>query len=654
MTTIRAFVGHSFEDEDVPVVSKFLRYFEQLSKLNQNFTWQNAEPAEPKLLTTKVRQLFVDKNLFIGICTKREAVVSRDALSYVTFRHGYMKARKEEFQWKTSDWIIQEIGLAIGRGMEIILLIEEGARPPGGLQGDLEYIPFTRDAIGESFQKIAEMITSLTPKNTALSLAEPESRSPPEEKSDPSSANNDWITPKPEWTLDDYQFGFFHCIFKDRQDDANQINDAFLSSTINSEEATKIRWEAYKEYISIMFDKGGDLQRLKRMAESNLQDADINYYLARILDKYERHEEAAIAFTKAATEESNKSLAVNYFGEAARAYQKAGKIEAVEKIVNRLKELANENGLEVESLNSQRQLAELTNSNELLIATMERLLATDPTNHDLRFKLAYKYSELEIDNLSMFHYLKIPQESRSAASWNNLGVAFDKNSLQAKSVAAYRKAENMDETLAMSNLANKYLTAGFLDEAKQLCEKALALPNSHKNVATTLASIKEVPEKERESSESLLKKAKPISEYYIDLGHAATKGVWPYAVAKWQSPDCVLTPKREGSKMTATGSYIRENAGLRGLLFGAVGAENTAESQIYSVTYTGSIEGHAFIGHVVRNIEGEEPKLSSLVGASKEEIKCLMILDDDEIEIRVLEQKGTDTPRFYKLTKILS
>jgi hypothetical protein len=59
--------------------------------------------------------------------------------------------------WKTSDWIIQEIGLAIGKKLDLILLLESEVQKPGGLQGDIEYIPFHRDYPARSFQKVLEM-----------------------------------------------------------------------------------------------------------------------------------------------------------------------------------------------------------------------------------------------------------------------------------------------------------------------------------------------------------------------------------------------------------------------------------------------------------------------------------------------------------------
>lgn len=75
MTEIRAFVGHSFDEGDAEIVRKFLQFFSQLSQSAVPLTWVHAEAAEPKLLAEKVLSLIADKNVFIGICTRREYVV---------------------------------------------------------------------------------------------------------------------------------------------------------------------------------------------------------------------------------------------------------------------------------------------------------------------------------------------------------------------------------------------------------------------------------------------------------------------------------------------------------------------------------------------------------------------------------------------------
>jgi len=138
MTQLNAFVGHSFTAGDHSVVEAFLKYFNQIKSMEIGFSWESAEPAEPKDLADKVFNLIKDTNLFIGICTRKEAVIDAVHLSRNKFRRKLLNGPEDRYSPKTSDWIIQEIGLAIGRGMELILLVESGLRQPGGLQGNLE------------------------------------------------------------------------------------------------------------------------------------------------------------------------------------------------------------------------------------------------------------------------------------------------------------------------------------------------------------------------------------------------------------------------------------------------------------------------------------------------------------------------------------
>jgi hypothetical protein len=72
MSQLKAFVGHSFMSEDDGVVRAFLKFFDQVKAMGIGFSWEHAEPAEPKVLADKVMRLIEDKNLFIGICTNKE------------------------------------------------------------------------------------------------------------------------------------------------------------------------------------------------------------------------------------------------------------------------------------------------------------------------------------------------------------------------------------------------------------------------------------------------------------------------------------------------------------------------------------------------------------------------------------------------------
>ncbi len=130
MEPINAFVGHSFADEDADVVGTILKYLSSITEVHPNFRWEHAESPEPKVVDAKVLARFADKNLFIGICTQRERVVQDNELTPPWYPRDSLAGKAAAFEWKTSDWIIQEIGLAIGRGLSVILLVENGIRSP--------------------------------------------------------------------------------------------------------------------------------------------------------------------------------------------------------------------------------------------------------------------------------------------------------------------------------------------------------------------------------------------------------------------------------------------------------------------------------------------------------------------------------------------
>ena len=49
--------------------------------------------------------------------------------------------------------------------MSIVIFLEEGVREPGGLYGSIEYIPFSRVNPQASFDKLLQMLLSLSPEN---------------------------------------------------------------------------------------------------------------------------------------------------------------------------------------------------------------------------------------------------------------------------------------------------------------------------------------------------------------------------------------------------------------------------------------------------------------------------------------------------------
>ena len=121
MPHLNAFVGHSFAKEDELVVKSLLKLLDSVKNVMTEFTWDHAEAAEPKVLSVKIREKMKGKNVFIGICTAREQTAHTvKSLRFITrwfLPKTQIAVNRASVEIKTADWIIQEIGYALGCNM---------------------------------------------------------------------------------------------------------------------------------------------------------------------------------------------------------------------------------------------------------------------------------------------------------------------------------------------------------------------------------------------------------------------------------------------------------------------------------------------------------------------------------------------------------
>jgi tetratricopeptide (TPR) repeat protein len=654
MSKLKAFVGHSFTSEDEPVVRAFLKFFDQVKDMDFGFSWQHAEPAEPKILAAKVMGLMEGKNLFIGICTKKEAVVALENLKRGILNKSILKAREEHFSWKTSDWIIQEIGLAKGRGMDLILIVENGLRQPGGLQGDLEYIPFDRGSPEKSFGKVLEMIRALMPRAAVLAGEGSDVRAAPEDKPRPEEKEGDeWYKPKPDWSRRKFEFPLMHTIAIDNEKAAKEIYEAYLGTEDGKVQENRESWEAFREYAHLIFGKGGKLARLQEMVKNHPKNSKIQRYLAKGYQEYAEHEKAAACFSAAAGMAADAESQLISYGDAAVAFarsdQKAGATDALQ----RMRVLAPkvEDGESV-LLKTVREIAERADDNDRIFGLTERLLQIHPEDSDARFRLALRYSEAGYHDLAMFHYLKIPHQERAAGTWNNLGVEFDHFDLESKSVRAYRKAEELGETLAMSNLAQKLIQGGFLEEAEKICERAVKIKDYHKNVGYAITRIKDLPDEEEKKEKEITTKATPVGEFYRDYGQALIQESMPDVVGIWDGKQCPLNVEIRNGKFQAEGTYEQETLrGLIGLALAGAGSAQPSKTTKYTIRYEGTMTGRTVKGSMLIEEVGKTKPTTSLLTIAEKTKDVLMIISDNLKEIRVYEKGASESERFYALVK---
>ena len=547
----------------------------------------------------------------------------------------------------------QEIGLAKGRSLELILLIESGLRRPGGLQGDVEYIPFDRTTPEKSFGKILDMITALSPKMPNIVSTTSDITSVPDEepRAPPPLDDKQWWVPKPKWVRHDYQVAYMVSIEFDVADaDPQSISNAYLASDDAGKGDNRNSWEAFCEWTRLRSAKGGSLLRLKELAAAHPHSSGVLNYLAQGFELYQDYAASALTYEAGAKVARDDRGRLQLLKLAAVAHARAGAREASSAVIAEMKTHLQTSGTgEIELLNALRGLVEIDKDNDASVVLMERIVDIDPSDTNARFDLAYKYSQMGNSDLALFHYLRIPTEERTAMTWNNIGVAFQNLELSAKSIDAFRRAEQMGETLAMSNIAEKLTTAGFLRETQQECDNALKKDRYHYNVVTTLARLKGMPDNENTKEGNLLENIKPMSEFYTKVGRAMSQPDLREISEYWKGPDCVLEVVMHGTEFAASGSYERRNPLASTLAFGP-GGKPIIEH--YQIEYRGTLlSGGVIKARVTRTRKGDTPAMNTLLSSGDNESSVIMMLTDNQNDIQVMETTKGARARFYALTR---
>jgi tetratricopeptide (TPR) repeat protein len=629
MRGLQAFVGHSFRDQDKSLISVFCEHFNNLAKANLGFTWDHAVEAEPSPLSDKVLAKIEGKNVFIGICTKNELAIGDNSVRPGFFRKNMRHATAQEFRWKTSDWIIQEIGLAVGRKMNIIIFLEENVREPGGLYGNIEYISFSRSNPQASFDKLLQMLVSISPKSTIASTADPE---PPASEQEMLAGNAELdLEPKPEWTKEKYYSAMVRVVIDENIDALERITSSYRASKY-SQGFGAAEWDGRIEWLRLIFTKKANFEKLKSIADEYSKSSRLRTYVARGYDELGEHEKAAEAFQIAASIAEDDADRARYDADAAIQYARAGQFARGLTIFENAKKIASSKlPLNAEIADDLRTLAQIGKDDELELASLERSVELSPADWQLRFNLAYKHTLCGNNDMALHHYTRIPPLVRDAATWNNLGVSFSNFDMLAKSNNAFKFAEDLGETLAMSNLGFALLHAGFVDEAAQRAKLAMKSEKYHANITDLLKRLKEIPEEEERKEAETLQKVRPKAAFYRQLGIAALAQTPDEIGDKWETPEAVLSASLNGRDVRIFGSFEQDANAFEaaGILGGIL-----SRKVVRRVDYRLKMRGNLLVGEVRRTTDGESP---SLLALGMNDGKLVMYFDPDRTVLHVME-----------------
>ena len=132
------FIAQSFSPRDTVVNLAVFRLVEAWG-----FTIVTGEKPKADSVSKKVRERIEAASLFLGIFTRRDQI----------------KGRKE---WTTSPWVIDEKAYAFAKGKKLILLRESEVQSIGGIQGDYEYIEFSREDLVDLVIKLLLLLRSFS------------------------------------------------------------------------------------------------------------------------------------------------------------------------------------------------------------------------------------------------------------------------------------------------------------------------------------------------------------------------------------------------------------------------------------------------------------------------------------------------------------
>lgn len=643
----KAFVGHSFTVDDKNLVSAVTDFLEAFKGSNSAFSWTHAEAARPEDIVDKVLPMLRSCDIFVGICSKKERVAPPALFRRSRWAKTDSVIDESVLQWKTSDWIIQEIAIARDRDMHLILLLEDGVRPPGGLHGNVEYISFQRGNISDAYVRLTQMLGAILAKSASVQgtdskLAQPEkprTEEQAEHKDDPLRR-----LPQTSWQATDYYLGLFHAVLLEDKEYLETLRAAFFASEFGLSVDGLAKWEARKEYSLLVLDKGGSVEKLEKLVNQHRAAPDMVGLLARVLRHFndERgaaklHEEAA----RAAIAANDPSAASSNLLTAVELACEAKNEKEARRLILILAGLPSENKKVKETrLLAIALLAKFNDHPLIRIAAMEHQVSIDPTDADKRFSLAYAYSETGDPSATLMHYLAIPDARRSETAWNNLAVARQALKLPVLAIDAYQVADAKGSSLAMSNLAQAYINAGFYFEAEGMCKKGLESSDPHDNLPAMFSQIKASRGEEKKIEAVAIEDAEPRTKLMQQFGEGTLGAIKSPLPVRWTGPQGPLTLTQSADEIVICGQYVQQKSGLSGLL----GLANVPST--YEVTIKGKIYGRTVAGTIERKKQGETLPLTVMSVGLNVPTAAIFLFAEDCRTIYVVENPGKNSRPF--------
>ena len=611
-TRLSAFVGRSFLDQDEAVWATFRAMFESLAPMG--FRFEDAKGSRPKPVSDKVKAGISRNTLYIAILTRRERISTKES---PTLFQRLFPPRESSPRWTTSNWVVQEIGYAIGRDLRVLRLIESGVEYPAtDLDADREWIGFERGNIPACFNRLTAMIATLIaetipPEPITTQKAEPPSVAAHLEPSPPSQSQ---------------LFADMVKHLREGNPEAAELAKVKLIQQSSPEEGLLYETVYLGRRAANGDEKG--LAELHRLAGQHPSSGSPVVGLSRYFATVGDHRRAADVLI-----DSLPRLAAGdlpwVLSEAAIALKEDGRSQQAKQILKEHLNQTTDGKVRAGLWKSLSQVAVDLGNDDIESGALEAALEEQPTDLSLRFDLAYKYSKMSLHEMSAFHYGCL---ENNPTAHNNLGIEYEALGWPFAQIEEY-EAASAEELLARANLAHVYLSKGFAKEAKMHAEAALASTedNTRLRARTALDEVENGIKREREAIEKLGVNTRDERRFRHEFAQALLRQPTMEGATAYSTPFGSVTLAVEQGRLV--GRAEEPETGLLGLLSVASAAPGEFTRVI---EFAADLEGASGTFRCVRRTLNEA---RAVIGEPKVTAGLLVILPDRSLKFLVKGEK---------------
>jgi len=620
---LRAFVGRSFLESDKQLWHDLRDLLDTLRPIG--FVCEDAKEPQARPVSEKVRELIQRNDVYIGLLTRRYAVA--DSIPTVLQRCIRVFSPGKPTQWTTSEWVVEEVGYAIGRDKRVILLIEEGVLfPTADLDADTEWIPFQRQSLAAAQAKLASMVNNLIGQTIPTAIVASSTDAP--------RAKPTEVEPAQVKSFSDQLDELRKYAASGNTAEADRIQNEILAPEPADDR------EPFNTFLLAERARTGDgsaLTRLRTSHEADLSNIEIISWLVWVYSSFGEHAKAEELYQRSKPHIKGPEI-TRFVVQRSHTLKQAGKASEG---LQQLRERLTAESSEPERLAIWKALAdsaESLNDKDLEAGFLEKVVELEPTNHDRRFRLAWLYSALGRSTASAYHYDLIVRKAHWESARNNLGVAYGELGLKGAEVDQYQQIADKHH-LSKANVALLYANAGFLGTAEPQAKHVLQEAEDETAIARARYVLDEIAATRKKEKEAIAKieedtrKERDFMSAYAD-GYCATL---PPFDSVYRFPDLNIHIKVNGNVITGYGSEKQEYGGglLLSAMFGQQFEPGVRYFRRYDASLKGRITGRA--GDYELTIQTFDPPDSAKPESSRT-AKGLFVIQPDLMSIAVLER----------------